>query len=245
MLSYQQVEEDTKIRSRYIRALEDEEFAVLPGPTYTKGFLRAYADYLGLDGRLFVDEFSARHHDPRAEVDREVYPRRPSRRQHRHRRESSIALIAIAAIVLIAMIVFLGAKNSPPTATIPVPPPSTPSSGGSTAQTTPSTTTKKHHHRAAAGTFVFAVAASGDCWMTAHVGSPSGPAATTVKGTSLADYKLVAGVTASVRSAKPLYLTFGAPGNISSVTVNGRTVKLPYVPSGGVIKVTASGASTA
>ena len=106
-LSYSQVEEDTKIRSRYIRALEDEDFGVLPGPTYSKGFLRAYADYLGLDGQLFVDEFATRHHDPRAEGEREVYPRVRAKQQHRHRRESSIVLIALAAIVLISALVFL------------------------------------------------------------------------------------------------------------------------------------------
>ena len=96
-LSYSQVEEGTKIRSRYIRALEEEDFSVLPGPTYTKGFLRAYADYLGLDGNLFIDEFNSRHHDPRVEPEREIYPRTQARRQHRHRRESSIVLIALAA----------------------------------------------------------------------------------------------------------------------------------------------------
>ena len=88
-LSYSQVEEGTKIRSRYIRALEEEDFAVLPGPTYTKGFLRAYADYLGLDGNLFIDEFNSRHHDPRVEPEREIYPAR--------RRAASIATVASRA----------------------------------------------------------------------------------------------------------------------------------------------------
>src|SRR3954454_18857228 len=109
-LSYSQVEEGTKIRSRYIRALEEEDFAVLPGPTYTKGFLRAYADFLGLDGHLFIDEFNSRHQDPRNDDDRPIYP--PSRRTPaRHRRETSIVLIALAAIVAIASLVFLGAGS--------------------------------------------------------------------------------------------------------------------------------------
>ena len=88
-LSYSQVEEGTKIRSRYIRALEEEDFAVLPGPTYTKGFLRAYADYLGLDGQLFIDEFNSRHHDPRVE------PR--ARDLPAHAGRSSIAIAASRA----------------------------------------------------------------------------------------------------------------------------------------------------
>ena len=49
-LSYDQVEAETKVRAKYIRALEDEEFDVLPSGTYVKGFLRTYAEYLGLDG---------------------------------------------------------------------------------------------------------------------------------------------------------------------------------------------------
>ena len=42
-------ERDTKIRARYLAALEHGEYAELPGAVYTKGFLRNYALYLGLD----------------------------------------------------------------------------------------------------------------------------------------------------------------------------------------------------
>ena len=66
-----QAEQATKIRVRYLRALEDERFEQLPSQTYVKGFLRTYADYLGLDGQLYVDEFNSRFatgddHDARA-----------------------------------------------------------------------------------------------------------------------------------------------------------------------------------
>src|SRR5947209_7378551 len=60
-LDYPQVELATKIRAKYIRALEEEEFEVLPSGTYIKGFMRAYADFLGLDGQLYVDEYNSRH----------------------------------------------------------------------------------------------------------------------------------------------------------------------------------------
>ena len=43
------VEQRTKIRVKYLRALEDEDWEVLPAPAYTRGFLRAYAEELGLD----------------------------------------------------------------------------------------------------------------------------------------------------------------------------------------------------
>jgi len=56
-----QVEADTKIRAKYLRALENEEWDLLPGPTYVKSFLRTYAETLGLDAKLLVDEYKLRH----------------------------------------------------------------------------------------------------------------------------------------------------------------------------------------
>jgi cytoskeleton protein RodZ len=53
----QTVEQQTKIRTKYLRALENEEWDVLPGPAYAKGFLRTYAQFLGLDGDALVDEY--------------------------------------------------------------------------------------------------------------------------------------------------------------------------------------------
>src|SRR5215216_1609592 len=51
------VEKQTKIRAKYLRGLENEEWDTLPGPTYVKGFLRTYATYLGLDADAIVDEY--------------------------------------------------------------------------------------------------------------------------------------------------------------------------------------------
>ncbi len=58
------VEARTKIRIKYLRALEDEEWDVLPAPAYARGFIRAYADLLGLDGDVLVDEYRRRHEEP-------------------------------------------------------------------------------------------------------------------------------------------------------------------------------------
>jgi cytoskeleton protein RodZ len=52
-----QMEAQTKIRAKYLRALENEEWELLPGPTYVKSFLRTYGDMLGLDGRTLVAEY--------------------------------------------------------------------------------------------------------------------------------------------------------------------------------------------
>ena len=59
-LELDQLEAETKIRAKYLRALEEEQFEQLPGDTYVKGFLRTYADRLGLDGQLYVDEYNSR-----------------------------------------------------------------------------------------------------------------------------------------------------------------------------------------
>ena len=56
-LDIRTVEQRTKIRIKYLRALENEEWEVLPGPAYARGFLRTYAQFLGLDGDALVDEY--------------------------------------------------------------------------------------------------------------------------------------------------------------------------------------------
>jgi cytoskeletal protein RodZ len=119
-----QAEVATKIRGKYLRALEDEQFELLPAETYVKGFLRTYAEYLGLDGQLYVDEFNSRfvagdEHDPR--------PRRWNARPQgqNQRSEASLVLIALGAIVVLTVIVFSawkwsgGTSNAgPPTGTV-------------------------------------------------------------------------------------------------------------------------------
>jgi cytoskeleton protein RodZ len=62
------VEAKTKIRAKYLRALENEEFGMLPGPTFVKTFLRSYAEVLGLDPHLLVEDYRARY-EPRDEIE--------------------------------------------------------------------------------------------------------------------------------------------------------------------------------
>jgi len=59
-----EVESATKIRAKYLRALESEEWELLPGPTFVKTFLRTYAEYLELDARLLVEEYKQRFERP-------------------------------------------------------------------------------------------------------------------------------------------------------------------------------------
>lgn len=52
-----EIEASTKIRAKYLRALENEEWGLLPGPTFVKSFLRTYAQALGLDAKTLVEEY--------------------------------------------------------------------------------------------------------------------------------------------------------------------------------------------
>ena len=92
---FDEMERRTKVRSKYLRFLEEERFEQLPGHTYTKGFLRVYADALGLDGGLYVDEYNSRY----VGIDDELQPRLPrgrpvEGRRRRQRGESRAVVLA-------------------------------------------------------------------------------------------------------------------------------------------------------
>src|SRR5256884_6449991 len=104
-----QAEQGTKIRAKYLRALEDEQFELLPAQTYVKGFLRSYAEYLGLDGQLYLDEYNSRFLV--GEDDLAVRPRRSSAGRAQHRRiESRVLLLALAGIAALTLLVFAAWK---------------------------------------------------------------------------------------------------------------------------------------
>jgi hypothetical protein len=99
-LDFPELEQITKIRPKYLRALEDERFDILPAPTYVRGFLRSYAEALGLDGQPFVDEYNSRF----AVGDEEapVRARRvPPPRRHRSGSESRIVVLALLGITIV------------------------------------------------------------------------------------------------------------------------------------------------
>ena len=102
-----QAEQATKIRGKYLRALEDEQFALLPAETYVRGFLRAYADYLGLDGQLYVDEYDSRFVSA-AQAQR--VPRRSHER--RSRRLETLIVLGVLAAIAVATIFVVGAWTS-------------------------------------------------------------------------------------------------------------------------------------
>jgi len=109
-LDLNEMEFRTKVRAKYLRALEADQFDQLPGHTYIKGFLRTYADSLGMDGQLYVDEYNSRY--VVGEEDQPLRTRRvPSqgRRQRQHR-ESRLVAIAVTAMVLLTALVIAAWK---------------------------------------------------------------------------------------------------------------------------------------
>jgi helix-turn-helix protein len=120
-IEFAEAEHGTKIRGKYLRALEDERFELLPSHTYVKGFLRSYAEYLGLDGQLYVDEYNSRYITGEDDMQLRVPTTRrvPAARARRaDRRESNIVLVALTAIGIVTALVivawrFGGAEEEP------------------------------------------------------------------------------------------------------------------------------------
>jgi cytoskeleton protein RodZ len=128
-----EVEARTKIRAKYLRAIENEEWDLLPGPVYVKSFLRTYGDFLGLDSRLLIDEYKRRFERP---SDHEMRPIAAlGRERERAAKGPLIPPWAIIGLVLVVVVVALAILGS----------------GTSKKPTTPTglhpTPTKRHRHR--------------------------------------------------------------------------------------------------
>jgi cytoskeleton protein RodZ len=124
-----EIEAQTKIRAKYLRALENEEWGLLPGPTFVKSFLRTYAQALGLDGKALVEEYRLEHERP-SDANLEPIISSPQRTGRRAQATGPsrlyVASVAAIVIVIIALIVLIvtGSKGSssknPASTTTPV-----------------------------------------------------------------------------------------------------------------------------
>ena len=121
-LELSHVELATKIRTKYLRAIEDEQFGLLPDEPYVKGFLHAYAEFLGLEGNLYVDEFTSRFvtggFDDMPERRGEGPPRRRPRTHHAiERRMVLFALVGIAALAALVIAAWKYGGSNPSAST--------------------------------------------------------------------------------------------------------------------------------
>lgn len=109
-ISLQQVEDDTKIRIKYIQAMENEDFDVLPSGMYVKGFLRTYAEYLGIDYQMILDEYNERYGS--GEYREHVIQPPQTAKPRPPRKHQSYLYVAILAVAIIAVLAYLGWGNS-------------------------------------------------------------------------------------------------------------------------------------
>jgi hypothetical protein len=220
-LSAADVREGIRIRERYLTALEEEHWEMLPGEAYTKGFLRTYAEFLGLDGELYVDEYNAR---PRSREEEPFVPESFAVR----RRPSGTALRTLAgALVLAAAVGGLAAWQLTGSSTSHVA--HLPASGAPAAAVAPAPTVKAKapakHAAAPALAPAFAVisAARGTCWLSVHAGGPH--------GALLFEGILSQGATKRFALTHAVWMRMGRP-NVLDVLVAGQPIdRLPATPS--------------
>jgi hypothetical protein len=105
-LDVSEIEAQTKIRAKYLRALENEEWSLLPGPTFIKSFLRTYAQALNLDGRALVEEYRL-HHERPSEAAFDPIASTPQRTRQRVPGAGPSRAYMISVGVVVAVIVLL------------------------------------------------------------------------------------------------------------------------------------------
>jgi cytoskeleton protein RodZ len=201
-----------RIRERYLTALEEERWDMLPGEAYTKGFLRTYSEYLDLDGQLYIDEYNARI----ARHNEEGPPlvAHPSV-DVRHLRRGVVA--ALAGIVVVGATVgglaawrLGGTTHGTPQNAAP------PAGGASVAAAAPSKTTPSPAPATAAKpTFTSITAARGRCWLLVRAGGPN--------GTVLFEGVLEQGQAKRFPVASRLWVRMGRP-NVLDIMLAGKPV---------------------
>jgi cytoskeleton protein RodZ len=224
-----EVEARTKIRAKYLRAIENEEWDLLPGPVYVKSFLRTYGEFLGLDSRQLVDEFKRRYERP---SDQELRPitARQRERQRRPRRRSRLGQLGAVVVVLAAVAVALylvGSLSSNKGTTTPTTTPTLAtgthsSTTGSTHAATPPPTHHAHHSHPKPTTVTLKLVPTSAVYVCVEDGS----------GKKLIDGQtFAAGASIPVETAHKLMITLGNGG--VQMQVNGKPVTLaPGSPIG-------------
>ncbi len=221
-LTLQQVEEDTKIRVKYLQAMENEDFDVMPGSTYVKGFLRTYATYLGLDARIVLDEYTSRLgprdvHQP--------FSGSSALRPRVHRRRNTLLFVAVLCLLILAVLYTLGlgreqAEEAPPTRPealgIESASPSPTTSPKATASPSPTATKAPANE-------VRITARDGDCWLRVRRGGADG---------EIVFEGVIAKGTTRVWQAKVLWVRIGSP-SVIGIRVGGE--KLPPIEQAGPV----------
>jgi cytoskeleton protein RodZ len=207
-LELSDVERETRIRARYIKALEDDQFDVLPGAAYAKGFLRTYADFLGLDAQRFLDEYNT-HFAPTEAP--EAPPPVRIKRPHRLLDARLVAVPLALAIGLFVWQVAFGSGGGQHHH-VAYAPPLPRVAARTTAPERPATAAPRPTTAR-----ITLTAARGPCWMSVRLGSAT--------GTSVYERTLQQGETVRFTGTS-LWMRLGAPWNLEA-TLNGKPAQLP------------------
>ena len=207
-------ERATKIRSKYLRALEDEQFRLLPAQTYVKGFLRTYAEYLGLDGQLYVDEYNSRY--GHGDDEPAVRTRRTARPRHR-RMEARAVAVALSLISLVTVLVIAAKFGAPDRPEPAIPNLATPPAAERGARPVKRRKAVPAPRRAN----LVVTAVTGESWLLVRAGSNTGPER--FRGT------LAQGQSRSFR-ARRLWVNVGRPGSLRW-KLNGKVRRVPGADS--------------
>jgi cytoskeletal protein RodZ len=96
-LSLQQAAQATRIKRDFLQALENDDFAALPGTTYTKGFLRNYGRFLNLDVEMLLNRYRETAGDQE-----QVVSTAPAIRPIRHPRPLTATMLILVFMMLLA-----------------------------------------------------------------------------------------------------------------------------------------------
>jgi cytoskeletal protein RodZ len=233
-LSTVDVENVTKIRKKYLEALEENDFEVLPGPTVVKGFLRSYALFLKLDPELLLYEYRSQYESHKEETgplrtemtQQRRSPTSAERKKKRTRRsQRGYATAAVVAIIIIVVIAYFGARQGGkgpavlgegnlPSSTSAATSTTIAVQTTSTSSTVPASTSSSVAVATTTGqnvTMVLTVT-QGSCWLVVREDDESGK--------ELYAGTLSAGGQQTFNSAKRFWLRAGIPDNVS-IHVNG------------------------
>jgi cytoskeleton protein RodZ len=210
-----EVEAATKIRAKYLRALENEEWSLLPGPTFVKTFLRTYAEYLGLDARSLVEEYRQRYERP---ATTELTPFGPGRGGRPARRRRPVLgpwiLVAGVFVGLLVALYVLGTSGGDGDE----PPPGNTGQRQATATptSTPKPDRKQKRRTTAASTLRLGIVATGTVWVCLEDGS----------GKALVNQRTMqAGDRTKTFRGRRFRVAFG--NGSARMRINGRDVKVP------------------
>ncbi|MCB0882020.1 MAG: helix-turn-helix domain-containing protein [Thermoleophilia bacterium] len=224
-----QCEQATKIRSKYLMAMEEDRFEILPEPVFVRGMLRTYATYLGVDPVPLVERYEREvessappPHPPAGGAF--VARRRPTRRGRRRGLDPRLVLFGVGAAIVVAVLFWLGQRG--PENLPPAPVLTDASPGGPVVVTAPVVTGRRP-----------AAPAPVDLVIMGTSGTPADVQVRRddAEGQVIARARLTTGQRRRVRVARRVWVRVAPGGGTVAARLDGRAVALPPGDAGVVL----------